>query len=76
MGVAPEMIPLIRALGGKGSCGACPIKINVKKEEDAEKAEKTKETVAVNTDEKKGKEETPKTTEAAHEKPEEMDTTR
>ena len=75
MGVAPEMVPLIRALGGKGSCGACPIKINVKKEEDAEKAEKTKETVAVTTDEKKREEETPKTTEAAQEKPEELDTT-
>ena len=30
MGVAPEMVPLIRALGGRGSCGATPIKINVK----------------------------------------------
>ena len=52
MGVAPEMIPLIRALGGKGSCGACPVKINVKKEEDSEKAEKAgnaEETVAGNT---------------------------
>ena len=64
MGVAPEMIPLIRALGGKGSCGACPVKINVKKEEDSEKAAKeaetTKETTADNA-EKNAEEETPET---------------
>ena len=34
MGVAPEMVPLIRALGGRGSCSATPIKINMKKEDD------------------------------------------
>ena len=33
MGFAPEMVPLIWALGGRGSCGATPIKINVKKED-------------------------------------------
>ena len=58
MGVAPEMIPLIRALGGKGSCGACPVKINVKKE--AKEAETTKEPTADNA-EKNGEEETPET---------------
>ena len=74
MGVAPEMIQLIRALGGKGSCGACPVKINVKKEEDTEKAEKAEETVAETTDEKKGEEKTPNAT-ATQEVPEKMDTT-
>ena len=75
MGVAPEMVPLIRALGGKGSCRACPIKINVKKEEDVDKGEKVVETVAITTDEK-GEEENPKATkEATQETPEEMDST-
>ena len=76
MGVAPEMIPLIRALGGKGSCGAIPIKINVKKEEDVNKDKKVDETVAVTTDEK-GEEETPKATKMAPQEkdPENMDTT-
>ena len=82
MGVAREMIPLIRALGGKGSCGACPVKIKVKKEEDTEKAKKAeetvakeaKETVAETTDRKIGEEETPKTA-AAQNEPEKMDTT-
>jgi len=76
MGVAPEMIPLIRALGGKGSCGACPVKINVKKEEDSEKAAKeaetTKETTTDNA-EKNGEEETPETADKQEETA--MDTT-
>ena len=70
MGVAPEMIPLIRALGGKGSCGACPVKINVKKE--AKEAETTKETTADNA-EKNGEEETPETADKQEETA--MDTT-
>ena len=76
MGVAPEMIPLIRALGGKGSCGAIPIKINVKKEEDTKKADKVDEPVAGTTDEKEEEDETPKATkELPKEKaPEKMDT--
>ena len=73
MGVAPEMIPLIRALGGKGICGACPVKINVKKEEDSKKAEKAEETVAGTAD-KKVEEETPKAV-ANQDVPEKMDTT-
>ena len=76
MGVAPEMIPLIRALGGKGSCGACPVKINVKKEEDSEKAAKeaetTKETTTNNV-EKNGEEETPENADKQEETA--MDTT-
>ena len=70
MGVAPEMIPLIRALGGKGSCGACPVKINVKKE--AKEAETTKEPTADNA-EKNGEEETPETADKQEETA--MDTT-
>ena len=73
MGVAREMIPLIRALGGKGSCGACPVKINVKKKEDTKKAEKAKETVAGIADEKV-EEESPKAA-ANQDVPEKMDTT-
>ena len=84
MGVAPEMIPLIRALGGKGSCGACPVKINVKKEEDSKKKEEedskkadeagtAKETAAENA-EKNVEEETPETA-AKQGEPEKMDTT-
>ena len=75
MGVAPEMIPLIRALGGKGSCGACPVKINVKKEDSekaAKEAETTKETTADNA-EKNGEEETPETADKQEETA--MDTT-
>ena len=77
MGVAPEMIPLIRPLGGKGSCGAIHIKINVKKEEDVDEAKQVDETVAKTTDEK-GEEETPKATEMAPQEkdPENMDTTK
>ena len=83
MNVAPEMIPLIRALGGKGSCGACPVKINVKKEEDSKKKEEDskkadeagtdKETAAENA-EKNVEEETPETA-AKQGEPEKMDTT-
>ena len=71
MGVAPEMIPPIQ---GKGSCGACPVKINLKKEEDTKKAKKAKETVAGTADEKKEEEETPKAA-ATQDVPEKMDTT-
>ena len=75
MGVVPEMIPLIRALGGKGSCGACPVKINVKREEDSKKTDeagKAQETAAENA-EKNVEEETPET--AAKQGETEMDTT-
>ena len=43
MGVAPEMVPLIRALGGRGSCGTTPIKINIKKDDEKDKSQDKKD---------------------------------
>ena len=43
MGVAPEMVEPIRALGGRGVLGMMAVKINVKKDDEKDKSEDKKD---------------------------------